>query len=128
MQQIKQKLHLALPPTTVWGYNGMYPGPTFDVRRDHPILVKWENKLPFKHLLPVDTTLHGAEPSRPPVRTVVHLHGGVFALKMTDIQKHGLPKTLKTLAANSCMKFTTIRIVSVRQLSGITTIPLESLD
>lgn len=76
MQQIKQKLHLALPPTTVWGYNGMYPGPTFDVRRDHPILVKWENKLPFKHLLPVDTTLHGAEPSRPPVRTVVHLHGG----------------------------------------------------
>lgn len=76
MQQIKQKLHLSLPPTTVWGYNGMYPGPTFDVRRDHPILVKWGNKLPFTHLLPVVTTLHGAEPSQPPVRTVVHLHGG----------------------------------------------------
>jgi len=58
MEQIKQKLHRALPPTTVWGYNGLYPGPTFDVLRDHPILVKWENKLPFTHLLPVVTVLN----------------------------------------------------------------------
>lgn len=76
MKQIKQKLHRDLPPTTVWGYNSMYPGPTFDVRRNHPILVKWENKLPFKHLFPVDTTVGGAEFNQPEVRTVVHLHGG----------------------------------------------------
>jgi spore coat protein A, manganese oxidase len=31
MQQVKQQLHRDLPPTTVWGYNGMYPGPTFEV-------------------------------------------------------------------------------------------------
>lgn len=76
MKQVKQKLHRDLPPTTVWGYNGKYPGPTFEVRRNHPILVKWKNKLPFEHLLPVDRTLHGAEPDKPSVRTVVHLHEG----------------------------------------------------
>jgi spore coat protein A len=76
MEQVKQKLHRDLPPTTVWGYNGMYPGPTFEVRRKQPIFVKWENKLPFEHLLPVDRTIHGAEPDKPSVRTVVHLHEG----------------------------------------------------
>lgn len=76
MKQVKQKLHRDLPPTTVWGYNGMYPGPTFEVRRSQPILVEWKNKLPFEHLLPVDRTLHGSEPDKPSVRTVVHLHEG----------------------------------------------------
>ncbi|MDM5338191.1 multicopper oxidase [Fictibacillus enclensis] len=76
MKQIRQKLHRDLPPTTVWGYNGMYPGPTFEVRRNQPIFVQWENKLPFEHLLPVDRTIHGAEPDQPSVRTVVHLHEG----------------------------------------------------
>lgn len=76
MQQVNQKLHRDLPPTTVWGYNGMYPGPTFEVRRDHPIFVKWTNCLPLEHLLPVDSTVHGAQPNQPSVRTVVHLHGG----------------------------------------------------
>ncbi|MGJ7922118.1 multicopper oxidase family protein [Neobacillus sp. LXY-4] len=77
MKQVKQKLHRDLPPTKVWGYNGMYPGPTFEVRRNKPIYVKWENKLPYEHLLPVDRTIHGAEPKHPSVRTVVHLHEGL---------------------------------------------------
>lgn len=76
MRQVKQQLHHDLPPTTVWGYDGVYPGPTFEVQRNQPILVKWKNKLPFEHLLPVDRTLHGAEPDKPSVRTVVHLHEG----------------------------------------------------
>lgn len=76
MKQVKQQLHRDLLPTTVWGYNGFYPGPTFETRRDHPIFVKWINELPFEHLLPVDRTLEGAEPKQPSVRTVVHLHGG----------------------------------------------------
>lgn len=38
-------------------------------------MVEWVNQLPTRHLLPVDQTLHGAEPDKPLVRTVVHLHG-----------------------------------------------------
>lgn len=76
MTQFTQKLHRDLNPTTVWGYNGTYPGPTFEVMRGRPIWVKWINKLPTTHLLPIDPTIHGAQPPNPAVRTVVHLHGG----------------------------------------------------
>src|SRR5262249_35546609 len=75
MKQVRQKLHRDLPPTTVWGHNDLYPGPTCEVRRGKPIEVNWRNHLPATHLFPVDPTLHGAEPPNPPVRTVVHLHG-----------------------------------------------------
>jgi spore coat protein A len=75
MMRFQKKLHRDLPPTTLWGYNGMYPGPTFEVRRGHPIAVRWKNNLPDHHFLPIDTTIHGAEPKFPSVRTVVHLHG-----------------------------------------------------
>ncbi|WP_226584001.1 multicopper oxidase family protein [Halobacillus litoralis] len=77
MQETIQKLHRDLPPTRVWGYNGQYPGPTFQVLRHQPIHVLWKNELPDRHILPIDTTVHGAEKNNPEVRTVVHLHGGV---------------------------------------------------
>lgn len=76
MRQVKQKLHRDLPETTVWAYEGVYPGPTFEVLRHEGVKVKWLNDLPDEHLLPVDRTVHGAHPPNPLVRTVVHLHGG----------------------------------------------------
>jgi spore coat protein A len=75
MRQFRQTLHRDLPPTTLWGYNSQYPGPTFEARRDRPVAVRWENALPTAHMLPLDPTVHGAEPPTPEVRTVVHLHG-----------------------------------------------------
>lgn len=41
--------------TTVWGYDGQFPGPTFDVRRGRPITVSITNRLP----VPTSTHLHG---------------------------------------------------------------------
>ena len=73
--QFKTKVHRALPPTTMWGYRGAHPGPTFEVRRGVPINVRWTNKLPITHPLPIDSTIHGADPGTPEVRTVTHLHG-----------------------------------------------------
>jgi spore coat protein A, manganese oxidase len=81
MTQFTQQLHSEIPATTVWGYNGTYPGPTFEVQRGELVKVDWINNLrddlgnPLPHLLPVDTTVHGAESNLPEVRTVVHLHG-----------------------------------------------------
>ena len=92
MSQFSQQLHSQLPATTVWGYNGTYPGPTFDVQRGRMIKVNWINNLvdgsgtPLPHLLPVDTTLHGAG-GTPQVRTVVHLHGGAV-----EPQSDGYPE------------------------------------
>jgi spore coat protein A len=42
--------------TTIWGYNGIFPGPTIVSRRGRPAVVRHTNNLP--------------------VPTVVHLHGG----------------------------------------------------
>ncbi|MDQ0483989.1 multicopper oxidase family protein [Guptibacillus hwajinpoensis] len=77
MKESMLKLHRDLPPTRVWGYNGLFPGPTFHVFRGQPIRVLWRSALPEKHFLPIDTTVHGADHGAPEVRTVVHLHGGV---------------------------------------------------
>ena len=44
MQQFQQKVHRDLPPTTVWGYNGSWPGPTIEVQRGQPFNVNWESK------------------------------------------------------------------------------------
>src|ERR1700678_162593 len=75
MRPFRHKAHRDLPPTKMWGYNGMWPGPTFEVRKSQPVSVKWINKLPTKHFLPLDYTIHGEEQSVPEVRTVTHLHG-----------------------------------------------------
>lgn len=76
MEEFSQKLHRDLPPTRLWGYNGQFPGPTFEVQRNDPIQVKWINNLPQKHLLPIDQSIfHELGGNLPEVRTVTHLHG-----------------------------------------------------
>jgi spore coat protein A len=104
----QQVLPHGLPQTTVWGHGSVndpgtfnYPAFTIEARADRPVRVKWINGLTdadgdfLPHLLPVDPTLHWANPPggddgrdlRPmfastpgsytgPVPMVTHLHGG----------------------------------------------------
>ena len=46
MREFLHQVHRDLPPTRLWGYNGMWPGPTFEVRRGQDLSVKWTNQLP----------------------------------------------------------------------------------
>lgn len=78
MYETDHRFHRDFPSTKVWGYNGLCPGPTIEVQKDTTVQVEWKNKLPTKHLLPVDRTLHGTTDT-PEVRTVVHLHGAHVA-------------------------------------------------
>lgn len=87
MQQAKQVLHSDLPPTTIWGFQGIYPGPTIEVESYEKVFVQWVNALPARHLFPIDHTVHGAEIDKPDVRTVVHLHGG-----RTEPESDGYPE------------------------------------
>jgi spore coat protein A len=92
--------------TSVWGFGGLaqqdglpfatYPGRTFVAHRNVPVAVQWTNDLfDASHLLPVDTTLHWAnplaaplgEPFGGPVPVVPHLHGG-----HTESASDGLPE------------------------------------
>jgi spore coat protein A, manganese oxidase len=75
MRQFQQKVHRDLPPTTLWGYNGSWPGPTIEAQSGQPLSINWVSKLPTTHLLPIDHSIHGAESSLPAVRNVAHLHG-----------------------------------------------------
>ena len=71
----QSKVHRDLPATRLWGFGSSVPGPTFETGGGEPLLVEWVNALPNAHFLPIDRTIHGAEPDKPAVRTVVHLHG-----------------------------------------------------
>ena len=78
--QFTQSLHPDLPDTTLWGFDGQFPGPIIHARRNERIKVRFDNShLPTDHLLPVDERISGANPdydgSLPEVRTVTHFHG-----------------------------------------------------
>jgi len=115
MRQLSQQvLPAGLPETTVWGYGALSrerdrglllhhaPSLTIEAQRNRPVRVKWINELVdaegnyLPHLLPVDPTLHWANPpggiagrdTRPhfestpgpytgPVPIVTHVHGAI---------------------------------------------------
>jgi spore coat protein A, manganese oxidase len=83
-----------------------YPGPTFVARKDRPVSVHWVNDLPFKHLLPVDTTIEYAFTDtnytiqKSGVPAVVHLHGG-----HTDAGSDGHPEAWYTRTGATGQRF-----------------------
>jgi spore coat protein A len=93
VSQFRQDLGLKDPVTgapiltTVWGYNGSYPGPTIIAQKHVPIDIFWQNNLvnsnnqPLPHLLPIDVSVHWAldkeiSPLQLGIPIVTHLHGG----------------------------------------------------
>src|SRR3569833_2379617 len=75
MKEGMHAMHSSLPPTKVWGYEGLYPGPTIEAFQGERVEVIWENSLPQNHLFKIDPHIHGAMPPAPTVRSVPHLHG-----------------------------------------------------
>ena len=83
-QQFEQQMHPDLPnPTRLWGYVDLstnspaYLGPAIVATRGKPVVIRMQNDLPPQHILPVDTTIMGAEADVPQNRCCVHLHGGL---------------------------------------------------
>jgi spore coat protein A len=62
------KFHRDFNETIIYGYNGIYPGPTIETMRGQTANVKWINHLPLDHFLPVDKTLHGAMENPEPLK------------------------------------------------------------
>jgi spore coat protein A len=87
MMQFQQRLHSQLPPATLWGFEGKYPGPVIEAVANEPVAIEWINQLPEQHLFEIDTKVHGAMPPTPAVRTVAHLHGA-----NTASEDDGLPE------------------------------------
>ena len=86
--QFQDQIHPTLGPTTLWGFNpttalgvtgSVMPrhlGGIIVAEKGRPVQITFRNKLPNAHILPVDTTIMGAEPDQAQNRTSVHLHGG----------------------------------------------------
>jgi spore coat protein A len=85
IQQFTDQLHPSLGPTTLWGYyptrllgGGVQPprhlGGIIVVPRRTPLQLTFRNKLPSTSIIPVDTTVPGANQAQN--RAAVHLHGG----------------------------------------------------
>ena len=76
-------MHSELGATTLWAYDGMYPGPTFEVDVDQSITIEWRNNLRDSatgdlrstDYFNVDQCLHGADAWGQAARLSVHLHG-----------------------------------------------------
>jgi spore coat protein A len=87
IRQFTDKLHPDLGPTTLWGYNPVVPlsgrtqpqkhlGGIFVVQRGEPIQVTFTNKLPSKHILPVDTSSSFPDAQKHQNAVTTHVHGG----------------------------------------------------
>jgi len=50
VQPTMQQFHPQIPPTYCWGYNGIYPGPTFLNVYGVPIVVRFANNLPVNNI------------------------------------------------------------------------------
>lgn len=83
--QFTDQVHPTLGPTTFWGYDPAVPlggsgqppkhlGGIIVAQKGVPIQLTFNNKLPAKHIIPVDTTIMGADGAQN--RSAVHLHGG----------------------------------------------------
>jgi spore coat protein A len=87
MSEFSGPMHSQLPPARRWGYEAQCPGPTIEADSGRPIEVHWHNNLPIQHIFQVDSSIHGAMPPAPAVRTVPHLHGA-----RTRSESDGLPE------------------------------------
>jgi FtsP/CotA-like multicopper oxidase with cupredoxin domain len=50
VQEGLHSFHPAIPPTKIFGYDGVFPGPTFHARYGEPIMVRFFNQLPKNHV------------------------------------------------------------------------------
>src|SRR2546427_6225355 len=71
LRQVTAEIIPGFPQTVVWGYDGMYPGPTFRVNHNVPAIVRFTNNITG-------------------VNTIVHNHGGHTSSE-TDGSYSGVP-------------------------------------
>ncbi|WP_337824604.1 hypothetical protein [Amycolatopsis sp. A1MSW2902] len=53
MRAATVRLHSQLPPTKIWGFDGLFPGPVIEARRGRPLRVTWRNEIAGTMPVPV---------------------------------------------------------------------------
>jgi spore coat protein A, manganese oxidase len=91
MREIRVKMHRDLAPTRLWSYGPEAIGPFIEARGHEELAVAWHNRLPPRHFLPIDYSLHGSGRELPESRAVVHLHGGRTPAASDGYPEHWFP-------------------------------------
>jgi spore coat protein A len=147
MRQFEQQiLPEGLPKTTVWGYGSASdpkavfhaPSLTIEAAANRPVRIKWINDLKdmngnyLPHFLPVDQTLHWANPSgdmkdmhgtsqKPyvgPVPIVTHVHGAHVAQESDGYPEAWYLPAAKNIPAKSALTGTYYNIYKKTAQSG----------
>ncbi|GFO57863.1 hypothetical protein GMST_01880 [Geomonas silvestris] len=81
LEEFQDQLHPKMGPTTLWGYRDSnnpaarkHLGGIIIAARGTASRLRFTNNLPAQHIIPVDTTIPGANQAQN--RTATHLHGG----------------------------------------------------
>ncbi len=78
------RLHRDLPKTVIWGFNGVYPGPTIRAVRGEPVVIRQINRLPL---------LNASEThAMPDALPAVHLHGAHVAPEHDGHPRESIPQ------------------------------------
>ena len=59
MKEAEHYFSSYFPPTKIWGYNGLYPGPTIEAFKNITTNVLWDNQLPDNHGSKVESSSDG---------------------------------------------------------------------
>lgn len=81
MKEGVAKCHRDLPPTSILGYNGLYPGPTIRAKKGRAVRITQVNNLPMSH--------HGHDLGMH--LPAVHLHGALVAPSSDGHPEDGIP-------------------------------------
>jgi FtsP/CotA-like multicopper oxidase with cupredoxin domain len=70
------QFHRDLPASSIWGFDGMIPGPTIEAERGHPVTVEWRNELEGAFPVAVTVAPEATDANGVSVQCVPGLSGG----------------------------------------------------
>jgi FtsP/CotA-like multicopper oxidase with cupredoxin domain len=74
----EHRFHRDLPPSSIWGFEGMAPGPTIEAERGQPVAVEWRNELNGSFPVSVTVAPEATDADGVPVQCVPGLSGGTL--------------------------------------------------
>ncbi|HEX6538724.1 MAG TPA: multicopper oxidase domain-containing protein [Candidatus Dormibacteraeota bacterium] len=82
------RFHRDLPPSMIWGYDGIVPGPTIEAERGQPVTIEWRNEIEAPLPVVVTVAPRHADDSGVPVQCVPGLSGGTPDARAAALSGH----------------------------------------
>ena len=71
------RFHRDLPESRIWGYEGVFPGPTIEAERGQAVTVEWRNEIATPFPVVVTRAPQSSTPDGIPIQCVPGLSGGI---------------------------------------------------